>query len=139
MASELLSAPNYTYAAKVERVVDGDTLDLMVDLGFKTFVRVRVRLYGVDTPETFGVKKESEEYQRGQAAAQFVRQFVGIEPDPNTGLVPSSGEVIIRSHDGKPLGQGKYGRWLAEIYTKDAKWSLNEALVKRGFAEAVEY
>lgn len=135
----VVEGPEYVYQAKVLRVVDGDTLDLLCDLGFRTFKKVRVRLHGVNTPEMFGVKKESEEYQRGQAAAQFVRQFVGTEPDPVTGLPAGSGEVVIRSHDGKPLGQGKYGRWLCEVFTKDANWSLNEALVRRGFAEAVSY
>lgn len=134
MADKLLGEPHYTYAAKVLRVVDGDTIDLMVDLGFRTFKKVRVRLHGVDTPETFGVKKESEEYKRGQASAQFVRQFVGVEPDPVTGLPAGSGEVVIRSHDGKSFGQGKYGRWLCEVFVGERL--LNEELVRRGLAEA---
>ena len=57
--------PAYRYRAKLVRVVDGDTIDLDIDLGFYIRITERVRLEGVNTPEIFRVKKESEEYKRG--------------------------------------------------------------------------
>lgn len=129
MAYEKLTEPHYTYDAKVLRVVDGDTLDLIVDLGFRVFKKVRVRLHGIDTPETFGVKKESDEYRRGKEATAFVQAWVGGDRR----------EVLIRSHDGKPFDQGKYGRWLVEVFKPGVALTLNEELVKEKLAEAVDY
>lgn len=122
--------PTYTYAAYVTRIVDGDTLDVSIDLGFKVWVKERVRLFMVNTPETYGVKKESEEYQRGMAAKEFVEDWLGQSPDRR---------VILRSVDGKPLGQGKYGRWLAEVERASDGASLNQALLESGHAESVTY
>lgn len=119
----------YQYNAIVERIVDGDTLDLLIDLGFRTFVKQRVRLYGINTPETFGVKKGSAEYEAGKAATRFVYSWLDGE----------GSEVSIQSHDGKPLGQGKYGRWLVEVLLPNDPVSLNDALVEAGHAEWVEY
>lgn len=130
--------PTYTYAAKVLKVVDADTYDVEIDLGFCIHAKVRVRLLAVDTPETYGVKKESEEYKRGMAAKWFAMKWLGLKPDPITGLHPVNCEVIVRSVDGKPLGQGKYGRWLAEIERPDGS-SLNQALLDEGHAESVTY
>lgn len=133
-----LFGPSYAYEAVVDRVVDGDTLDLTIDLGFRTFTRQRVRLYGVDTPEVYGVKKGSEEYLAGKAASDFTKRWVDELNDL---------EVLIRSHDGKPFGQGKYGRWLVEVWSRDPgedcqgapEESLNDALVEAGHAVRVEY
>ncbi|MHC1610385.1 MAG: thermonuclease family protein [Candidatus Methanospirareceae archaeon] len=57
--------PEYIYKAKLERVVDGDTVDLIVDVGFYISVHQRFRLKGIDTPEIFGVSKDSVQYKRG--------------------------------------------------------------------------
>lgn len=118
----------YTYDATVKRVVDGDTLDLLVDLGFRTFVEVRVRLYGIDTPECFGVKKESEEYAKGKAAQKHAHDWC-----------LRNREVLIKSHDSRPLDKGKYGRWLAVVLPKDGGRSLNEELEATGHAVRVSY
>lgn len=84
----------YQYRAKVERVVDGDTYDLLIDLGFETFVRRRVRLYGVNTPEIKG-----EERELGlQAKARVVELIEGKT-------------VMVISCDYK----GKYGRPLVKV------------------------
>jgi micrococcal nuclease len=122
----------WEYQAKVLRVVDGDTLDLMIDLGFRVFAKHRVRLHGIDTPETYGVKKESEEYKAGMAAKEFVESWLRNE----------GGEVLIRSHDGGTPRAGKYGRWLVDVYPLDGDAdpespvapSLNEDLVAEGHA-----
>jgi len=127
--STISAADRYTYDAEVVRVVDGDTLDMLVDLGFRVFAKVRVRLYGLDTPETYGVKKESDEYKAGVAATTFVSDW----------LRDTERKVLIKSHDGKPLGQGKYGRWLVVVFPHGGGKSLNESLLEAGHAESVSY
>lgn len=119
------------YAARVLNVVDGDTLDLMVDLGFRNYSKIRVRLYGIDTPEVYGVKKDSEEYAKGLEASAYVQGWVATQ----------EGVVYIRSHDGKALhkAEGKYGRWIVEVFPTEGRESLNEALVTRGLAERKDY
>ena len=127
--------PQFIYNADVTRVIDGDTLDLDVDLGFKVHVRVRVRLFGIDTPETYGVKKESDEFKAGMAAKAFVLEWLdGLAGESCAARAP----VVIMSHDGKPIGQGKYGRWLVDVFP-DVGGSLNEELVRMGHAEVVKY
>ena len=108
----------YTYNALVTRVVDGDTLHLSVDLGFRITTHIIGRVYGIDTPETYGVKKDSEEYAKGKAATEFVEQW----------LAQSNNEVTIRTHK-----TGKYGRWLVEVLRGDE--SLSETLLEAGHAE----
>lgn len=61
----------YTYRATLDRVIDGDTVDLDVDLGFFVTVRVRVRLLGVNAPEKFGPEREA-----GQRAIRFVTEWL---------------------------------------------------------------
>lgn len=105
----------WTYFAKVERVVDGDTIDFEVDIGFNTFKRVRTRLLGVDTHETYGVKKESEEYKQGKIEANFVEEWL-----------EDSDELFIQTEKDE---QGKYGRWLARVYDEEFN-CLNERLIE---------
>ena len=134
----------YQYLAKVVRVVDGDTLDLRVDLGFTASVKVRVRLHGVNTPEMHGVKKDSDEYKAGDAARRYVlswldkdqaRRIDEGDPDAEWGLVK------VRSFDGKKLGTGKYGRWIVIVERPDPipDTPLNMMLVQNGHAEEVRY
>lgn len=103
----------YEYRAELERVVDGDTYDFQVDLGFHVFTRIRIRMLGVDTAETYGVKKESDEYQRGMEHKRFVEEWLD-EAD----------EIFIETEKDE---QGKYGRWLARVYNESGE-SLNVAL-----------
>jgi micrococcal nuclease len=118
-----LSDGLYWYLATCTRVVDGDTLDLMIDLGLSTHRKERVRLYGIDTPEVYGVKKESEEYARGKAASDRTKELV-------------EGKTIwVRTIRDK---KGKYGRYLAEVYI-DEDNCLNDVLVKEGLAEKKDY
>lgn len=105
------------YRAKVNNVVDGDTLDLLVDRGMHEFALIRVRLNNVDTPEIFGVNKESEEYQEGIRAKKYVEE----EYDGQ--------EVLIRTEK-----QGSFGRWLATIHEPGRDRSLNEELLEKGLA-----
>lgn len=112
----------YAYYATLEKVVDGDTLELNIDLGFKVFVKVRVRLLGVDTPEIYGVKKESEEYQKGMLASQFTKDWFAA--------LGSKGFLVKTEKD----KQEKYGRWLATITSLDGSKILNEDLLASGNA-----
>jgi len=127
----------WEYYAKVLKVVDGDTLDLRVDLGFTASVDIRVRLHGINTPEIHGVKQESLEYAAGLAAESFVIDWL-VEAAKGLGTVLDA-PVRIVSHDGDKLHTGKYGRWIAEIYRDGDLVSLNAALVGAGHAELVEY
>ena len=61
----------YQYKAKVERIVDGDTIDVVIDLGFKITTNQRIRLAGINTPETYNVKKDSEEYPERNGSQTF--------------------------------------------------------------------
>ena len=121
------------YKARVLNVVDGDTIDLMVDAGFEIYAKKRVRLYGIDTPEVYGVKKDLEEYAAGKKASAFTEEWCTRQADV----------VLIRSHDGRALGaaSGKYGRWIVEVFPVGVSpsQSLNAELVSRGLAEAKSY
>lgn len=104
----------WNYRAELERVVDGDTIDIRVDLGFRTYKKVRVRLEGVDTAETYGVKKGSDEYERGKEQTRFVENFLDVE-----------GEWPIRFESGEETG--KYGRWMGDLSVDGER--LTEALI----------
>ena len=111
----------YTYNAKVERVVDGDTVDALVDLGFDTWKRVRVRFYGIDTYESR--TKDLEEKEKGLLAKQRVIDI----------LNENNNEFVLKSH-----GVGKYGRCLGEIFvTSLGETSLQRTLINEG--HGVEY
>lgn len=107
----------YEYDAKLVKVVDGDTLDLEVDLGFNIRHEIRVRLLGVDTPETYGVKKESEEYQAGIKAKERVEELC-------TGK-----DLTVFTYKDKT---GKYGRYLAQIVVDNI--NVGEQLIEEGLA-----
>ena len=110
----------YCYYARDVRVVDGDTLDVTIDLGFKISNRIRVRLSNVDTPEVYGVKKESDEYAKGIAAKKFVEAlFVGAEV------------IIVRTY--KHVKE-KYGRYMADVFIDkgEQRIDLVEAILEAG-------
>ena len=116
----------YEYRATLARVVDGDTYDLEVDLGLRVQTRTRVRLRGVDTPETYGVRRGSAEWTRGQAAKAFVlRWFEAHGP-----------ELIVRTFKDRT---GKFGRWLVEIEDLGRTTRLSQALLDAGHAVAVDW
>ena len=116
----------YTYNIKLDRVVDGDTIDANIDLGFDVWVKKRVRFLGVDTPESR--TRDLEEKARGLAAKDRVTQ-----------LLEGCTRIQLVSH-----GVGKFGRCLGELSIDmiDGKESVtmvsvNELLIKEG--HAVEY
>ena len=108
----------YIYKAKCERVVDGDTIDANIDLGFDTLKKTRIRLVGINAAESR--TRDLEEKARGLAAKAFVKDI----------LLKHSNEFILHSQ-----GVGKYGRCLGEIFLGDT--NLNELLITEG--HAVEY
>jgi|LGOV01.1.fsa_nt_gb micrococcal nuclease len=114
----------YEYTAEVDRVVDGDTLDLIVDMGFKVTTNQRIRLAHVNTPETWRVKHESEEYKKGMEAKQFVEKR----------LADNNNQMRLRTYK----YTGRYGRYIGEILLEDSDISLNEELVQKGLAEKVD-
>lgn len=109
----------YLYAAKITNVVDGDTIDAIVDLGFKTSMDMRLRLYGVNTPEIHST--DEAERERAKAAKQFVSDAL------------LNKDVLIKTHK-----VDKYGRYLAEVFLDEARTqTVNKALIAEG--HAVEY
>lgn len=113
----------YEYKAKITNIVDGDTVDAIVDLGFDIKFEMRLRLYGINTPEIR--TKDLEEKARGFAAKTKVQEMIGEQ------------EVMIKTHKDKA---GKYGRILAEIfelheYMNDSPISVNTKLLQEGFAK----
>lgn len=112
---------NYSYRViEVLRIVDGDTYDVVVSLGFGLRAAFRFRLEGLDTPEIFGVNKDSDEYAAGIAAKEFVEDwFDGRDVIART--FKGSGETI-------GLGDGAFGRWLAAFEDADTDEDLAESL-----------
>ena len=116
-----MSLERFCYSAKLLSVIDGDTVDLSIDLGFNIHHKVRVRLYGVDTPES-RTKNELE-----KAAGLKSKEFVKSWFDANL-------NVVIQTIKDK---NEKYGRILAKVYADENKSKcLNEELVSSGFAKA---
>jgi micrococcal nuclease len=109
----------YEYQAKLVEVVDGDTQDVVVDLGFHLQRQIRLRLAGVDTHETYGVDHDSEEYRRGKRESEFVAEWLETAAEGYGGEWP----LLIRT-----AKKGKYGRYLATIKRRSDGAVLNETL-----------
>jgi micrococcal nuclease len=108
----------HIYSAKIVRVVDGDTADAMIDLGFDTWVKKRIRFYGVDTWESR--TRNLEEKKKGLAAKAYVKDLLENSDE---------GKFLLKSH-----GVGKYGRVLGELFVKGHESSVNELLKENGHA-----
>jgi len=108
----------FVYNAKLDRVVDGDTCDALIDLGFDTFVKKRIRFMGVDTWESR--TRNKEEKVKGLEAKAYTKDKLKNSDD---------GKFTLKSH-----GTGKYGRVLGEIFIKGEEQSLNELLKENGHA-----
>jgi len=107
----------YTYKAQSTRVVDGDTIDFRVDLGFGVYMALRVRLRGVDTPELRS--RNAAERAHAQEAAALVRAELDSRPD-----------VTLKTYKDRT---GKYGRYLADVI-----FSNGDSLVEMLIAEGME-
>ena len=112
---------------KINRVVDGDTIDVTIDLGFDLFKKERVRVAGVDTPEKR--TKNLEEKALGLDATAWLK--VKLEE-----TIKGDEELIIRTE--LKGGVGKYGRLLGWLYVGDSDISLNEQMITEGYAHAYD-
>ena len=111
----------------IDKVVDGDTIDVTIDLGFDLFKKERVRVAGVDTPEKR--TRNLEEKALGLDATAWIK-------DQLEGAIDGDDDLIIRTElDG---GVGKYGRLLGWLYIGDATVSLNEKMIDEGYAWAYD-
>ena len=111
----------YIYRAKLDRVVDGDTVDALIDVGFDIWFKKRIRFMGLDTWESR--TRDLEEKKLGKLAKERTRQLL-------EDVSSKSGYFRVKSH-----GLGKYGRVLGEIFImdKDGKqWNVNETLIAEG-------
>jgi micrococcal nuclease len=112
----------YKYKAKLVRVVDGDTVDCILDLGFDVSIKERVRLKGLDTPEIR--TKDLHEKELGFKAKKFVEDM----------FQDKGNDVIIETE----YRRGKYGRTIGTITFQDDT-VLNEMLITEGHAVKVNY
>ena len=107
----------YEYRVKkIVKVVDGDTIDIEIDLGFSLTKKERCRVAGIDTPECRTRNKAEKQY--GLAAKVYM-----------TGLLKNAKELKVRTEK-----DGKYGRMLGWFYADDQELSLNEQMVVDGYA-----
>lgn len=104
----------YEYKAKIVNVVDGDTFDLDIDLGFHITIRERVRLLNIDTPEKRGAAEEKE---LGLAITRYVKEWLEDQP-----------ECLIRSYK----GTDSFGRWLVDLVLPDGE-NISEIYNELGF------
>ena len=109
----------YKYNAKLIRVIDGDTIDALIDLGFDVWVKKRIRLYGIDTPETR--TRDLEEKKAGIAAKDRLSEL----------MEHCDYKFVLVSH-----GVGKYGRCLGELLIGEyGEIHINKLLLSEGLAE----
>ena len=106
------------YSAKLVRVVDGDTADAMIDLGFNVWIKSTIRFYGVDTWESR--TRDLEEKKKGLEAKAFVKDLLQDSDDGKFSLIS--------------YGTGKYGRVLGDLFVKGHDTSVNELLKENGHA-----
>lgn len=105
--------PGYVYRAKVERVKDGDTVVLQLDLGFSTWRHDSFRMLRLYVPETFRPKDEAERIAGEKVKAFLVKRL------------PAGKAVVVRTERDK---KDKYGRYLVEVW--DATGNVNSAVIK---------
>lgn len=111
----------FFYKAHVKKILDGDTIDLLIDVGFNMHFSGRVRLYGVNTPESR--TSNPQEKIAGLAAKEFVENWI----EENNHI------VFIKTIKDK---NEKYGRLLAEVYNQDKTKCLNVEIVNAGLAKS---
>ena len=111
----------------IDRVLDGDTIDVTIDLGFDLYKKERVRVAGVDTPEKR--TKDDEEKKLGYDATNWLK-------DKLEGAINGDDELVVRTE--LVGGVGKYGRLLGWLYIGDGELSLNEQMIEEGYAWAYD-
>ena len=117
----------YIYRGKLERVVDGDTIDALIDVGFDIWIKKRIRYSGIDTWES-RTRNLAEKAKGLEAKARNKELLLEVSS--------KSGYFRLKSH-----GVGKYGRVLGEIFIEDAEgkqYNINETLISEGHAYIYE-
>ena len=105
----------YEYKCEVKRIVDGETVDVIIDLGFSILYSTRVRLYGIDTPESR--TRDKDEKVRGLLSKDYLKEWL------------DQGGVIIRTYRDK---KGKFGRVLGEMVVGGR--NINLLMVNENYA-----
>jgi len=108
---------------EINRVLDGDTIDVTIDLGFDLYKKERVRVAGVDTPEKR--TKNLEEKALGIDATNWLKEKL-------EGTLAGDDELSVRTE--LVGGTGKYGRLLGWLYCGDELLSINEQMINEGYA-----
>ena len=111
----------------IDKVVDGDTIDVTIDLGFDLYKKERVRIAGIDTPE-----KRTRDLEEKALGIDVTNWMKGTLEDTING----DNELIIRTE--LKGGVGKYGRLLGWLYVGDEELSLNEQMIAEGYAWAYD-
>ena len=108
---------------EINKVLDGDTIDVTIDLGFDLYKKERVRIAGVDTPEKR--TRDLEEKELGIDATNWLKEKL-------ESTLAGDDELTIRTE--LHGGVGKYGRLLGWLYIGDSDLSLNEQMITEGYA-----
>ena len=108
---------------EIVKVLDGDTIDVLIDLGFDLFKKERVRIAGVDTPEKR--TRDLEEKELGIHATNWLKEKL-------ESTLAGDDQLFIRTE--LVGGTGKYGRLLGWCYIGDSELSLNEQMITEGYA-----
>lgn len=109
----------YEYKVKVTDVIDGDTIDVVIDLGFDIFTNRRVRLAGIDTPESRTTDLNEKKF--GMEAKEYLKHLLG-----------NASNVVIKTL-ATDVNE-KYGRVLGQVYIESSTMSVNDLLVSHGYA-----
>jgi len=112
---------------KIDKVLDGDTIDVTIDLGFDLYKKERVRVAGVDTPEKR--TRNLEEKALGIDATNWLKKQL-------EDTIKGDEELTVRTE--LVGGTGKYGRLLGWLYVGDDTVSLNEQMITEGYAHAYD-
>ena len=108
---------------EINRVVDGDTIDVTIDLGFDLYKKERVRVAGIDTPEKR--TRDLEEKELGLDATNYLKEKLEE-------TIAGDEELTIRTE--LKGGMGKYGRLLGWLYIGEDSISINETMINEGYA-----
>ena len=108
---------------EIVKVLDGDTIDVIIDLGFDLYKKERVRIAGVDTPEKR--TRDLEEKALGEDATNWLKEQLD-------GAISGEDDLVIRTE--LIGGMGKYGRLLGWLYIGDETESINERMIQQGYA-----
>ena len=107
----------FSYNATVVKIIDGDTVDALIDVGFSIMTKKRIRFRGINTPESR--TRDMDEKVKGLAAKERVDQL----------LSENDNKFILKSY-----GVGKYGRCLGELFVDAHEESINQVLINEGHA-----